>query len=196
MGHWDDGGSLFTAFLNEQQLINEMSRLMGRPALFREEIREDRRRGFSFLVRPTLVELNNFIHLLDKLVSDSLNIEFFKGEVGLESEKALKDTKIVVRQKGTLQVLEEWLNRRVKPLDAKRCNEMIAVFKNIRQRRQKPAHAIEVDAFDQQYLKDQRQLMIDAYGAMRTLRLILGRDPAARSCEVLNWLESGKIWTR
>jgi len=196
MGDWDDGGSLFTAFLEEQHLINEMSRLMGRSGLFRKEFRGDSRpNGFGFLVRPTRVELNSFIHLLDKLLSDNINIEFFKGEVDLETETPRQDGKIVVRRKGSLQLLEEWLKKTHKCADTKPRDEMVAVFKNVRQRRQRPAHAIDEDVFDQQYLKDQRQLMIDMYKAVRTLRLILGQDPSSRSCEVPSWLQSEKIWT-
>lgn len=196
MGHWEDGGSLFTAFLKEQHLINEMSRLMERQPLFRESFQESYRpKAFGFLLRPTLVELNGFIHLLDKLLSDNINLDFFQGEVDRESETSRKDGKIVVRQKGSLQLLEEWLKKPSQNQDSEPRDEMIAVFKNIRKRRQRPAHAIHEDVFDQQYLKDQRQLMINAYKAMRTLRMILGTHPSTRSCKVPGWLQEEKIWT-
>ena len=59
------------------------------------------------------------------------------------------------------------LNSR-KPID-----EMIQTFQKIRRMRMKPAHKVDEDRFDQEYLKEQRKLIIDAYCAIRTLRLIL-----------------------
>jgi hypothetical protein len=73
--------------------------------------------------------------------------------------------------------------------------EMFATFKKIRKLRQKPAHSVEEDKFDQTYVKSQRDLIIKAYNVMRTLRLILANHPNVRGYRVPDWLQTGKIWT-
>lgn len=196
MGHWGDGASLFTSFLAEQRLINEMSRAMGRASFFRKEYTEEARpKMFGFIVRPTSTEFNGFVLLLDKLLSDNINLEFFRGEVELEIETKRKDGKITVKPKGSLHVLEDWLAKAVQFPNPGPKEEMLKTLKRVRKLRQKPAHAIHEDEFNQKYFKDQRQLMIEAYQALRTLRLIFANHPEAKECSVPTWLKTGKIWT-
>jgi hypothetical protein len=196
-GHWPERVSIFTAFIEEQHHINEIARLMGRPRLFRTEFKEEPRpRGFGFLIRPTLEEFNAFVLVLDKLISENIDPEFVGGEVPLEQERSRADGKVVVARKGSLQLLNDWLGQTVRFPDPDPKDEMMSTFKKIRKLRQKPAHAIDENAFDQKYFKDQRKLIMDAYNAVRTLRLILMNHPAARSYEVPEWLEKGEIWTR
>jgi hypothetical protein len=63
--------------------------------------------------------------------------------------------------------------------------------------RRQPAHAVNEDIFDQKYLKDQRQLIIDAYKALRTLRLMFMRDAKVKGAhiEISDWLAKGLLWT-
>lgn len=197
MGRWPEGTSILTAFLEEIHHINEMSKLMSRPALFKKEFRErERPKNFGFLIRPTLGEFNNFIHLLDKMIADNINFEFFKGEVPLFEEVKNSSGNIIERRrKRSIRVLDEWLNR-VKFPDPKPRQEMIKIFKEINEMRQKPAHAVDEDAFDQKYFKDQRKLIIKAYKAIRTLRLIFTNHPNVKDYEIPDWLQTGCIWTR
>jgi len=44
------------------------------------------------------------------------------------------------------------------------------------------------------FFKVQRELIISAYTAVRTLRLILANNPAAKKVEVPDMLFEGKIW--
>ncbi len=61
--------------------------------------------------------------------------------------------------------------------------------------RMKPAHKVEEDNFEQEYFKKQRELMVEAYSAIRTLRLILANYPRTKSYKVPEWLFKGEIWT-
>lgn len=199
IGSWDLGVSIFAAFVEEFHIINDMCKLIGRPVLFRQEFsQENRPRELSFLVRPTLKELNTFIHLLDKMLSENLNKKFFGDDIPLEQEEVReKDGKIIVREKGTIQLLEEWLNinfRTPYDEDKKLTNQMFETFREIRRLRQKPAHAINEDGFDQMYFQQQRELMIRAYEAVRTVRQALEFHPSVRGYKIPDWLESGKIW--
>ena len=184
-GEWSGRISIFNAFIEELKLINQMSGLMGRAPLFRKTFEEeDRSREFTFLIRPTSTEFNNFVQLLDKMMSDNINKKFFSGEVAEELEIVRGDGKIEVRNKGTITLLDEWLNKNFQTPDIKPIEDVIAVFKEVRQSRQKPAHAVNPNEFDQKFFHEQRQLMIRAYNSVRTIRLIFANWPQVRLADL------------
>lgn len=198
LGDWGEGMSIFNAFLEELRIINRMCDLMGRPKLFRNDFEDNRPRNFSFLVRPTLNEYNAFVHTLDKMMSDNISKKFFMGEVSDEIEEERGDGKIVVRQRGTISMLEEWLGRNFRLSDPKPMSDLINAFKTVRKKRQKPAHSLKPDTFDQKYIHKQRELIIEAYGAIRTIRLVFANHPQVRVADDLgipDVLYRGRIWT-
>ncbi len=195
-GEWYEGISVFDAFVEEIHHINEMCKLIPRPPLFKYELSGDKKpREFCFLIRPTLKEFNAFVHTLDKAVSENINREFFVNDLAFEAEEKRKDGKIVVRQKGTIQILDEWLKLKFRIADRTPIDEMIATFKEIRQLRQKPAHSLAEDSFDQKYFQQQRDIMVKAYDGARTLRLIFAQHPSAKEYKIPDWQEDVKIWT-
>lgn len=195
MGHWSDKESIFNAFVQEMHYINKMAELMGRPIFFKQEFLDDKKpRGFSFLIRPTLREYNSFVHLLDKMISENINPNFFLNEVELKEYNDTPDGRIITN-KNSLRVLSEWLNQTIQFPDPRPKDEMVGIFKKIRSIRQKPAHAIEEDVFDQKYAKEQRNLVIESFKAVRNLRLIFTNHPNAGKCEIPEWLRKGEIRT-
>lgn len=48
--------------------------------------------------------------------------------------------------------------------------------------------------FDQKYIRQQRELMVRAYTAVRTIRLLLANHPATKGIEIPDWLYEGLIW--
>lgn len=196
LGDWGTRISIFEAFTMELKLINEMSTLIGRPPLFRQTFDTERPRDFGFLLRPTLNEFNAFVLLLDKMLSDNIDKAFFGNDIPLERDQARADGKIEVRQKGTLALLEEWLRKFFRPTDPEPFEAMFKALRTVRRLRQKPAHAVNENLFDQAYFKQQRQLIIDAYDALRTLRLVLANHPRVRRTppEIQENLAKGEIW--
>jgi len=194
-GYFYEKESIFVAFAEELHTINEFSKLMGRPSLFHETYRENRPKEFSFLIRPTLKEFNSFVHLLDKMISENINKDFFQDEISYETETERSDGKVIVQNKGTIALLKEWLDIKVRSLDPKPKDEMIQTFVKIRKMRMKPAHKVDENRFEQEYFKKQRRLMIEAYCAVRTLRLIFANHPRTKTCDVPEWLYKGEIWT-
>jgi hypothetical protein len=199
-GSFGGGVSIFLAFLKELYIINQVAKLMKRPPLFNQDFGEyadDRPSQFSFLVRPTLEEFNNFVLLLDKILSDNINKAFFQNEVSYETEIERKDGKIQVQNKGTLQILDDWVREFFFMEDWQAWNESIKTFRDVRKRRQQPAHTIKENIFDQKYFKDQRELMIRAFKALQILRLIMSKHPLVTTTDIKipKWLVEGKIWT-
>lgn len=177
LGEFSDYISLTDAFLEEIKIINEMSNLMNKPTLFKQSYLNKNLSEFSFLLKPTLKEYNNFIHLLDKLISDNLNKDFFEQDIPLEKEEERNDGKIIITQKGTIQLLDEWLDKFFKSNNQGHIKEIIPILKKIRKLRQKPAHTIEENKFDNIYYSKQRELLNNAYKAIRTIRLIFANHP-------------------
>lgn len=196
LGQFPIGISIFDAVLLEMTVINEMAVAMNRPPLFRETF-DDRSKltSFGFLIRPTAKEFNEFVHLLDKLVSDNMDKRFFSPEVSAEAETPRSDGRVEVERKGSIRMLGEWLGAVFVPADSEVVPEMLGVFRDVRKLRQEPAHAIVPDKFDQRYYHEQRELMRRAYGAMSTLRKILANHPATASVEVPSEL-ARQIWTQ
>ena len=177
LGEFSDYISLTDAFLEEIKIINEMCNLMNKPTLFKQSYLNKNLSEFSFLLKPTLKEYNNFIHLLDKLLSDNLNKDFFEHDIPLEKEEERTDGKIIIMQKGTIQLLDEWLDKFFKSNNQGHIKEIIPILKKIRKLRQKPAHIIEENKFDNIYYSKQRELLNNAYKAIRTIRLIFANHP-------------------
>lgn len=197
LGEWGERESVFVALLVELHVVNRMSIAMGRPPLFRREYGEHgegRPQKFCFLIRPTADEFNAFVLLLDKLLSDNIDKAFFKGEVSDESEEQRADGKTAVRARGTLSMLDEWLRKNVRLNDWTPWDEASTALRRVRKLRQKPAHAVDDNAFDQQYFVQQRELMLSAYEAVRIIRQLLANHPAAKTVDVPDWLYEGLIW--
>jgi hypothetical protein len=93
-------------------------------------------------VRPTLEEFNQFVLLLDQMLSENLNKDFFRNDVPLEWEEQRADGKIVVNAKGTLTILDDWLRTYFKTPEWALWDDALKSFKEIRRLRQKPAHAV------------------------------------------------------
>jgi hypothetical protein len=196
MGNWPDRVPLFEAFIAELRVANEMCRAAGWPALYREDFTERPRPSeFAFLLRPTLAAFNRFVHLLDKVMSENLSQDFFKHHrVAPANERVDSNGKVIIEKKGTIQLLDEWLKARFRPADPAPLADAIQTFKDVRKLRQKPAHALDEDAFDPGYYRQQRELVHRSYGAVRLIRLVLANHPAARRVEVPDWLYKGAIW--
>lgn len=196
LGSWGSRMSIFQAFVEELKVINEMSNLIGKPDLFKNCYSDERPKEFGFLLRPTEAEFNSFMLLLDKMMSDNINKKFFENDVAVEIEEERDDGKIVVRPKGTIQILESWINKYFRPADSAPIEKMIATFKKVRKLRQKPAHKVNADSFDQEIFKKQRTIVVDVYDSVRTLRMMLANHPKvkAKPPQINEQLFKGEIW--
>lgn len=196
IGDFPERMSIYDAFLQEKMEINWICALMGKPKLFRTEYGDLKRpRGFGILIRPTKKEFRDFALILDQLLSDDLNRDFFKGDLELNRNLTDEDGNPVVLPKGTIQLLEEWIGAKFKPAEPADMAELFGNLRAVRKVRQKPAHIVEDNEFDQKYVAEQRQLIIQAFDAVRTLRMVLENHPAARNHEVPDYLRDAKVWT-
>jgi hypothetical protein len=178
-----------------------MCAAMQRPHIFRTdygEYGEEKPRNFGFLLRPTLEEFNNFIHLLDKMISEDIDKKFFGDDIPSETEITRKDGKVIIQNIGSLKMLDEWVRKFFRPDDWVPWNEAMKSFKEVRKLRQKPAHSVNENVFDQEFFKEQRNIMLNSYKGIRILRLIMNNHPIVRQAkiDIPDWLQEGRIWDK
>jgi hypothetical protein len=196
LGDFPERVSIYEAFIHELQIINQIAKAMGRPPLFREDYTEkERPRELASLLRPTGRQYADFILLLDKLMSDNIDTAFFQGEVPYEDEEPRSNGRIEVKRRGSIRILSDWLARNFRTKDQGPLQEMLETFRAVRKLRQRPAHVVDENRFDQRFIHEQRKLMVDAYTAIRTLRLIFANHPKAKEVEIADWLSEGRIWS-
>ncbi|ANS75282.1 hypothetical protein AWM70_12260 [Paenibacillus yonginensis] len=192
-GEWADNASIYDAFVEEIYHINKMSLLMFEDKLFRNDFKENRPSEFRTIFLPTKENFNSFILTLDKMMSENINKDFFKGKVDLEVETEREDGKILINQKGTVQLLDEWLRKSIKLKDERDYGLVIKPFKKIRKLRQKPAHAININNYDRSIFKEQNNIIHECYVAVRMIRLLFANHPAVRDYKLPEWLYNGNI---
>jgi hypothetical protein len=197
VGQWGERVPIHDAFLAEMVLINEMACVMDRPPLFRRTYKEDRPAKLSLLIRPTRFEYSDYVHLLDKLLSENINPDFFQRDIEREEETTRENGRIEVTKKGTLRLFEEWIRQQYTSAEPDVLKRMFDTLRRVRQERQKPAHAVEDDAFNQEYIRRQRELIGAVFDAVRTLRMILESHPAVKASSIVvpEYLRLGKVWS-
>lgn len=195
VGVWSDHIQILDAILFEQKAINDMAHLMNRPPLFRKQFVDGRPDGLRFLIRPTRREYSAFIHVLDKILSENINLDFFGSDVSRTEEIKLHDGHVETRTKGSLRILEEWLRARFHPREGDPLTQAMAPLKHVRHLRQKPAHAIQQDEFDKTIFKQQFDLIVSVYNSLSGLRVAFQQHPACTNYKIDEFLDSGKIRT-
>jgi DNA-binding Lrp family transcriptional regulator len=195
-GNWTFSYSIFSGFIGEQKCINDLTELIFSKPLFRKSFEnENRPREFTFFFTPTLKNYNDFILLLDKMISENINKDFFEGKIEFFQFKELENGLVERQSKGTLQIFEEWLTSVFNVHSDGTVSELFKPLKKIRRERQNPAHRINENKFDKQLIEKQKKIMDEVYSVFKNLRNIFHQHPKARNFEIPNWLENGKIKT-
>jgi len=195
-GNWTSSYSIFSGFIGEQKCINDITELVFSKPLFRKTFeKENRPKEFTFFFTPTLKNYNDFILLLDKMISENINKDFFEGKVELFEFKEIGNGIVERQSKGTLQIFEEWLGSVFNVQGDGSVNELFKPLKKIRRERQNPAHKIIDNQYDLQFIEKQKEIINEAYSVFRNLRNIFHQHPSASNFEIPKWLENGKIKT-
>lgn len=194
LGYFYEKESIFSAFLKELEIIKEMSEKISGVSLINKIFDYDEKpENFGFLILPTLREYELFCHTLDRMMCDNLNKEFFKDKI-IESDLS-EGEKMEKIDKQLIRKLEIWINKTVRFSDHGPKDEMFKIFRKIRRLRSKPAHAYFKNEWNLRFYEDQKELVKQAYTAIRTLRLILANHNLAKSVKVPKWLFKGEIRT-
>lgn len=192
-GDWTDRVSIYRAFRHELEEINKICDLIGEPSLFKRTYLDNPPKEFSRLTKPTKGEYAEFVHTVDKMISENINRNFFEGKIDMQKEILMKENKSRIIDKSSLRLLEEYLGKHWRFPNPKPKDDMVETFKYVRKIRQEPAHKITDNIYDSAYIQKQQELIEQVYKAIRTLRLILRNHPKARSYQSPKWLDEGRI---
>jgi hypothetical protein len=193
-GNWHFSHSIFSAFIEEQSVLNDMCKHVFGTGLFKKIFtNEQRPKEFTFFLIPTLENYNNFVLLLDKMISDNIDKSFFKGKIDPYDFKEIESGIVERKEKGTLRLLEEWLNSVYTTSDGSAINDVFKHFKDVRQQRQHPAHRINENYYDVAFIGKQKEIMKDVFRAMRSMRYIFQAHPKSKSIQIPEWLENDNI---
>jgi hypothetical protein len=192
-GNWSFSHSIFSAFLEELKCLNEISKQIFGVNLFVETFEEHKKpKEFTFFFIPTAKNYHDFIHLLDKMISENINRDFFKEKIELFT--LIEQNGINIKEtKGTLRLLEEWLTSIFNISGQGSISDILKSFKKIRKERQSPAHKVIENTYDKNFIDKQKSTISEVYNSMRQLRNIFHQHPKAKSYVLPNWLENGKI---
>ncbi len=193
-GEWVENISIFDALLMEIHLINKMCECIEIPKMFKEEFKfntmnkEDRPINYHIVLLPTRDNYYSFISTLEKLVINNLEPKTFTTDSLLI--KAVESKTDEGNNKGTLVLLSEWFSQNVKAEEIDK--KIIAPLKNLRKIRQKPAHELYANIYDEKIWIDQKKLMHNVYSAVRAIRLLLANHPLGRHVKIPEVLFDGK----
>lgn len=195
-GNWTSSYSIFSGFLGELKCINDLTEYIFGNKVFRKSFEEENRpKEFTFFFTPTLKNYNDFISLVDKMISENINKDFFEGKVDFFEFKKLDEGVVERITKGTLQLFEEWLTIVYNVKGDGTVNELFKPLKKVRRERQNPAHRINENEYDFNLIAKQKEIMNSLYNVLRNLRNIFHQHPIAENFKIPEWLENGKIKT-
>jgi len=184
-GSFDFNATVYEAFFAELRIINEMTTAVEGLPLFKRDYADGSKipRNFHRLLLPTKREYQEFVEVLDKLISDNINREFFKRRLPLSFED---------EDKGTIALFAEYLEL-FKTKDRSPIEQTLKTIRKVRSERSKSSHHDLEDEFNYKYNKKQRDIMLDAYVAIRFVRLVFTNVPEAKTVKVPEWLFRGEI---
>ncbi len=196
-GNWTNSYSIFSAFLEEQKAINDLTTKIFNVSLFTETFEKEKRpKEFTFFMIPTLSNYHDFISLLDKMISENINRKIFENTLELYEFRKIDENTSERISKGTLRLFEEWLPKVYNLHDKDLANEVLfKPFKQVRKERQSPAHKINSNVYDKALFEKQREIISKCYRAMHNLRFIFQDHPKAKDVKISKWLDEGEIKT-
>ena len=194
-GLWGEYESVYHAFIQEQIEINKLCEQIGKPSLFKQTFGDhDRPTGFNPMLRPTEKEYQEFMHLLDKMLSDNINREFFRNDIPLEDDVERKDGRIEVRPLNTITLLERWFSKRYRTSDGEDVSrEIVASLRAVRKARQPAAHAVQENVYDPTLPGLQDEILGETKQGLTKIRWALTSHPRAKGYAAPEWLDGDKI---
>ncbi|MGA3133832.1 MAG: hypothetical protein ABSD59_23965 [Terracidiphilus sp.] len=194
-GLWGEYESVYHAFIQEQIEINKLCERIGKPSLFKQTFEDhDRPMGFNPMLRPTEKEYQEFMHLLDKMLSDNINREFFRNDIPLEEDVKRKDGRIEVRPLNTITLLERWFNKRYRTSDGEDVSkQIVASLRSVRKARQPAAHAVQENVYDPSLPGLQDEILGETKQGLTMIRWALTSHPRANGYTAPEWLDGEKI---
>lgn len=193
-GRWITARSVFYALIDEINAVHKITLSIFDVPLFRKELEGDNRpKNFTFFFTPTTRNYYDFINLLDKYLSENINKSFFEGKVDLEERKQVDSYTFERTHKGTLRLLEEWINKVFRFSDNSIPQKIVKPLKQVRKERQNPAHKVLSNDYDPSLIERQKEIMEACYLSIGSIRRNLQTHPDAGAVELDSRLDEDNV---
>ncbi len=194
-GEFTNSISIFSGFINELNCIYDLTKHIFGKSLLNQKFDDDDKRPkeMSFFFISTSKNYDDFVLLLDKMLSDNINKRFFDGFISEYELVPLENNLVERKMKGTIKMLEEWFAQNFKAKDNQLLKEIFGYLKEIRRERQNPAHRISKNIYDKQYIAKQKEMIDKAYTIARSLRTAFQQHPFAKNFEIPSYLDDAII---
>jgi hypothetical protein len=191
LGNWLEDIPIYEALLDEIKIINKMCEKMQIPHLFNREynIYDDNINDYRTIFLPTQKNYDSFMLVLEKMLVHNLN--YYTFTKGGAYTKNVDRNDNLGKPKGSLILFLEWLNINIKGNDTIE-ESIINPLKHIRKERQKPAHELMPDQYDENIWKKQNELISKTYDAIRHIRLTFSNHPLCKEVVIDKYLIDGK----
>lgn len=191
-GEWVDEVSIYSALLDEMNLINNMCDKMGIPQLFKKSFDAhgtEKPEDYRIIILPTLKNYYAFITSLEKIVVDNINYKTFLKDGNFVHP--IERNKENGNPKGSLMLFQDWLERNIST-DNDIVMQIIKPLKEVRKIRQNPAHRIYDNTYDIDVYRLQNDLINETYTAIRNIRLYFQNHPYCKDIEIPEYLITGE----
>lgn len=191
---WENNSAIQAIRLSIKS-INTICESLWHSRLFSQDVPKDIHYNLSPFMRSSKSDYLMFVHELDKLISENLNIKFFDGKVERFEIQEHADGTFERKVKGSLTLLDEWLFNEVSDLPSidEARKEIITPLRRIRRERQNAAHAILKNEYDMKYFSLRRDILRNAAFALGNILFILKHRPGAPQITIPAWLEKAEI---
>jgi hypothetical protein len=178
MGHWIDRIGAFDAFTFELTALNELHERAFGTSLLRTT---ERPPELGWILRPSQLEFDQFVQLLDKLLSENIRHDALDAA-------GIPRTDEDGQTLGTLKRLDLMLVKA--RVNEQRRRDVLKPLREVRSARQKPAHALRQNISNANFVRRQAELLQTVTNSLHALRTFWQEHPANR-----DWTEPDHIKT-
>lgn len=192
LGEWVTEAWVFHAIIDEMTIINKICETIGIPQLFNHTYGThftEMPEGFRNILLPTKKNYYDFILVLEKLLVHNISYKTFTHKGFNVKTISRKDN--AGNDKGSLQMLLEWLCINTTADKDKIQEFIIAPLKTIRKIRQTPAHEFSPNDYDIDYYQKQFDLVNSAYSSIKCLRELLHSHPYGKTVTLPDYFCDG-----
>lgn len=201
MGEGAESISIYEALLKEIQVLNRFCEQIGWPRLFLNEsfVSTGTAGAFRFPFRPTREAFYRSIEMVDELISQNINENFFQAVLPQREHDAVRarrmSGKSAANDPGALALLSKWLELSFQADDGgSLMRRVLETFLRIRELRQHAMRKGEANPRAKDFFKLHDKMIRASYESLRLLRMALANHPKVNTAEAVPaWLQAGKI---
>lgn len=186
-GKWPSAMSVYDALIEEINIISQICVKAFKKTMFKNDFSDSNSKPdyYHVLLISTEREYRNFARALDLIMSENIDIRFF--DLFPRIVKQIEDEKL-----GSIGALKLWIKTYYKPKEGEidlAVSEVANGFDLVRKERSISAHGEKDNVFDIVYTTKQKELIIEAYQSVRSLRLLLKNLPQSELINIPEWLD-------